>query len=854
MTLTGLTGTKYTLDPVPIGSGGEGDVYRVLGGDGKVAKLYKLGALTQELVDKLMVMIENPPNDSVLSQVAWPLDLVGTEPGTSCGFVMPELSINAELGEVYKYPATLPISMHQKINIAQNICVVISEVHKAGYVFGDFNPRNIGLDKNTGLVSFLDTDTYHVEDKDKGTIYRCNVCASGYAAPELLEKCSDYVAEVPAASKNAYAETPIPTFTKETDNFALAIHIFKLLMNGYTPYGGIIETASVSQSSPGVGDAAVRRNSYCFKPGFKHQSAAILPLETLPEEIADLFTRAFIEGRADPRRRPNAVEWHEALCRYEQSLVNCSGNPLHQYDRKNSNCPLCEADQRYAAVLGDPQPSAQLMQKAYVPTPERALNQQASAPTTMQPKGTQNKKKRTGLVAVLTLVAIAITVLIVYMSASERQNPETIALPGGTDLSSNQISDWSPVAHVPSVEGRPFHTSPTPTPTPPPPEPLSPSPPSPQPPSYIMPDLFGMHYAEAIYQLVRLDIDLDIREEEIDSEIERGQVIDIVPSAGNELLHGDVVVIFYSLGPALVEEQNPRFDPYERGNTVGNNVNGGHAAIKGDLIYYRNSSDGGKLYVMHTDGSDKRKLNDDISSEINVVGDRVYYRNGSDGTKIYSINIDGSDRQKLNDDRSSYITVIGDRIYYRNDSFHGHLYTMNTDGSGRRVIIEDSARSINVIGDRIYYTSYYSSERISTIRTDGSSYRVFDRDSRTWCLVVVGEQIYYIRTDLGNDSGVFRMYVDGSGLRQLYGPWSAYIAITESQQINIVGERIYFSNRSDEMKLYSMLTDGTDLQKLNDDETWAINVVGNRIYYMNRSDDNNLYTMFTDGSGRRLVD
>jgi len=50
MTLTGLTGTTYTLDPVPIGSGGEGDVYRVLGGDGKVAKLYKPGALNQELL------------------------------------------------------------------------------------------------------------------------------------------------------------------------------------------------------------------------------------------------------------------------------------------------------------------------------------------------------------------------------------------------------------------------------------------------------------------------------------------------------------------------------------------------------------------------------------------------------------------------------------------------------------------------------------------------------------------------------------------------------------------------------------------------------------------------------------
>ena len=230
MTVTGLYGTTYQLEQTPIGSGGEGDIYNIRGMD-YVAKIYRAGTLTRELEEKLKIMINHPPNASVLTQVAWPLDMA-YENGQCCGFIMPKLNINAELGEIYKYPSTLPLSAHQKINIAQNICVVISEVHKAGYVFGDFNPRNIGLDINTGLVSFLDTDTYHVVDLLQGNTYRCNVCAPGYAAPELLEKCSDYIALNPNASKNAYALTSLPTFTNETDNFALAIHIFKLLMNG----------------------------------------------------------------------------------------------------------------------------------------------------------------------------------------------------------------------------------------------------------------------------------------------------------------------------------------------------------------------------------------------------------------------------------------------------------------------------------------------------------------------------------------------------------------------------------------------------------------------------------------------
>lgn len=72
--------------------------------------------------------------------------------------------------------------------IAQNICAVIDAVHRAGFVFGDFNPANIGVDMNTGHVAFWDTDSYHIYDKATGTTYRCKVCLDGYVAPELLAK------------------------------------------------------------------------------------------------------------------------------------------------------------------------------------------------------------------------------------------------------------------------------------------------------------------------------------------------------------------------------------------------------------------------------------------------------------------------------------------------------------------------------------------------------------------------------------------------------------------------------------------------------------------------------------------
>ena len=440
MTLTGINRTTYRLGTAAIGSGGEGDIYSVLGMEGKVAKIYKPGAMTDELEEKLKYMVQKPPSEAVLSQVAWPLDVVYDKSGKCSGFIMPGLHINAELGEIYKYPSVLPLSASQKINIAQNICAVIAEVHQAGYVFGDFNPRNIGLDKNTGLVSFLDTDTYHVMDSSQNKTYRCNVCAPGYAAPELLERCSEYVAKNPTASKNAYAQTPLPTFTQETDNFALAIHIFKLIMNGYTPFGGIIETASVSQSSPGVGDAAVRRDSYCFKPGYKHQSAAILPLESLPQEIADLFTRAFILGKIDPKQRPSAEEWHGALTRYADTMVTCGNNPLHQYDKKNTTCPLCEADNRYAAIIGAPAPAPTIKQAPYTPPQEPVqtpIPQYQPAQVATPPPKLKFKK----YIAAAALLVAIVPIAIAANSVNEQSLRQTPVVSYVEEVSEQNLND-----------------------------------------------------------------------------------------------------------------------------------------------------------------------------------------------------------------------------------------------------------------------------------------------------------------------------------------------------------------------------------------------------------------------------
>ncbi len=343
MTYYGLSRKAYTLIDPPIKKGGEGAIHQIQGESGLLAKIYLDPGKTPELQEKITLMMQNPPKKDILDQIAWPIDVIFDPLGNFAGFVMPKLSIDVELGDVYKYPPkkNITLTVEQKVIVAINICRVIAAIHDLGYVFGDFNPCNIGVNLTTGHVAFLDTDSYHITDRRTGETYRCTVCLNGYVAPELIKKCKN----------SSYAKAALPTFTKETDLFSLAIHVFKLLMNGFTPYNGIPENRRSSTASPGVGNAAIEMDNYCFKAGNKPLSVAVLPLKAFPQSIQTLFSRAFDEGHADPSKRPDAKEWDAALTGYLSSLKKCSANPLHHHYNALKTCPYCEADSRYNMAM-----------------------------------------------------------------------------------------------------------------------------------------------------------------------------------------------------------------------------------------------------------------------------------------------------------------------------------------------------------------------------------------------------------------------------------------------------------------------------------------------------------------------
>ena len=345
MIYKGKGGKQYNLAPNPFAQGGEGKVYDVIGDNQIVAKLYKNGLNTIEKERKLVTMVDNPPDRAVMTQISWPLDVLYDSSNIFVGFVMPKLNINEDLNVIYEYGTTAKypnISWTNKIVIAKNLCAVLDAVHYAGHVVGDLNPKNISVDPNNGHIVFVDTDSYHIEDN--GTVYRCNVGMPEYLPVEIQRKM-----------KGGLSAAPLPTFSKDSDNFALAVHIFQLLMNGTHPFACRILPSQASVVFPQPSDNILNG----VFPFMQPKSGIAIPIyapdiDILPAYIKKMFSRAFIDGYNTPSQRPTAEEWYHALEQLETELSSCKQVSHHEYHKSLKKCPWCEVDQRFGSSVATP--------------------------------------------------------------------------------------------------------------------------------------------------------------------------------------------------------------------------------------------------------------------------------------------------------------------------------------------------------------------------------------------------------------------------------------------------------------------------------------------------------------------
>ncbi len=122
----------------------------------------------------------------------------------------------------------------------------------------------------------------------------------------------------------------------------------------------------------------------------------------------------------------------------------------------------------------------------------------------------------------------------------------------------------------------------------------------------------------------------------------------------------------------------------------GNIAAGGFFAGDGEgTIYFRSEADHWALCAVKADGTERRKLCDDMPCLINVLDGWVYFSNASDGFSIYRIRDDGTQKEKLIDGYCCNLHVTSEGMYYdkRDETNKSHAYHAALDGTDEVLLV-----------------------------------------------------------------------------------------------------------------------------------------------------------------------
>lgn len=352
MLYQGLSGRNYDVDDHAMAKGGEGSIHIIQGRGHQVAKVFKPEKRNAQREEKLRNMVQERLTDEQLQQIAWPQDVIYDQNGFA-GYVMPKLASTSSLTEIY---STGKYDLRFRLMAAINLCAAVDTVHEMGQVCGDLNPQNICVnldtnDRQNGFkITLVDTDSYHFTAN--GKTYRCEVGLGDYIAPELQKKLTNGL---------DLKSVPLPSYTKETDLFALAVHIFYLLMNGCHPFAcakevNIHDHTLEQMTSEGGKESVVapqpieniKKGVFPFHGNWPGITTPVYAPDftSLPPEIQNLFICTFVDGDRDPSKRVSALKWQSVLQSSISSIFSCGKVSSHYYFNHMTECPLCKVDQK----------------------------------------------------------------------------------------------------------------------------------------------------------------------------------------------------------------------------------------------------------------------------------------------------------------------------------------------------------------------------------------------------------------------------------------------------------------------------------------------------------------------------
>lgn len=258
------------------------------------------------------------------------------------------------------------------------------------------------------------------------------------------------------------------------------------------------------------------------------------------------------------------------------------------------------------------------------------------------------------------------------------------------------------------------------------------------------------------------------------------------------------------------------------GNTAGNLNNGGLFCEYNDKIYFANPYDDNKLYVMNSDCTDARKLNDDSVASVNVCGNYIYYvknnfKQSTIGTifrgqlfGVYRCDLNGESQKVLYNKISGIIALAGNSLYYQHYSDTVPLAFHKIDIAGKKdEKISDTPYSPACVQNgTIYFSDPDGKHNILSYDTKSGNTSVY-YNCNSYLADVENGYAYYI--DLSKNYSLVRYNPSNKTLELLYSKDGAKVI-----NYNVYGNKIFFQLEGDASVtgLYRMNIDGTQIEPI----------------------------------------
>jgi hypothetical protein len=302
-----------------LAGGGEGEVFELETHPGACAKLFYDSVVARKAA-KVEAMLSARPKDPMAHKdrvsIAWPEAMLFDRRGNAAAFAGYRMRMLDQVAPLERYI----LSGERQIfaawfnwrllhHTARNLARAIRAIHAAGHCVGDLNPQNVLVSVET-LLTLVDTDSFQIRS-NRGEVLPCKVGVREYLPPEY-----DGTAAMSPAS----------------DHYSLAVLTFRLLMLGEYPVTSSERDAVINGDATSIHPAGVGGTA---RPG-------AVPFDVLPRNLQDLFKKCFGPGLVDPRERPTALEWADALDQSEKDLRECQSVASHRFSSARQKCPWCE--------------------------------------------------------------------------------------------------------------------------------------------------------------------------------------------------------------------------------------------------------------------------------------------------------------------------------------------------------------------------------------------------------------------------------------------------------------------------------------------------------------------------------